>query len=120
MAKSIYQVAATFEKKLRRLASFSNFPDSETVAQIVNRVLKNNSQLVQGFKELGNVDVQNAIDNTSSVYIQLVFEPNRYEQLISEPDRSSLVNTLQPQIEQALKSQFGAFNFRIKLGFVPL
>ncbi len=119
MAKSIYQVATEFEKKLRKLA-YSNFPGPENVTEIVNKVLERNPNVLKGFKRLGNVDVQNTIENTCSVYIQLVFEPNRYEQLINEPFKSELINTLQPQIEQALKTEFAAFNFRIKLGTVPL
>lgn len=119
MVKSIYQVATEFEKKLRKLA-YSNFPGPENVTEVVNKVLERNPNVLKGFKQLGNVDVQNAIDNTSLVYVQLVFEPNRYEQLISEPFRSQLISSLQPQIEQALKTEFGAFNFRVKLGVAPL
>lgn len=123
MTKNIYQVATEFERKLRKLAQ-SNFPSEETVIPIIKSTLKstreNHPDLLNGLNQVSNVDVQNSIDNTCAIYLQLVFEPSRYEQLLEESSRNEVVSILKSALEQNLANYFKTFNFRVKIGFVPL
>lgn len=123
MAKNIYQVASEFQKKIRKLAQ-SNYPSEETVIPIIKSTLKatknNRPDLLNGLNQVSNVEVQNAIDNTCSVYLQLVFEPSRYEQLLAGQSRDEVISVLKPALEQNLSNSFQAFNFRVKIGLVPL
>lgn len=118
MAKNIYQVAAKFEKKLLKLA---NFPDPQRVTPIIQRVVDSakeaNKQLLGSVKDIASVSVENTIDNLV-VYFQLVVDPSKYTQLINEPYKSDIKNTLKPLIEQALNSSFRPFDFKAKIGIV--
>lgn len=120
MAKSIYQVADYFEKRLLKLA---NYPDVSTVTPIIQRAVdsakNSNKLLLEPVKRVDSVNVQNSIDNMS-VYFQLSVEPNQYDQLTNEPYKSDIINYIRPIVEQALNATFRQFEFKVKIGIVPL
>lgn len=124
MAKSIYQVADYFEKKLLKLASAVT---TETVTPIIERVVASakseNKQLLGPVNRVDAVNVQGGIATQAAVQFQLVIEPSKYEQLASEPTRTDVVNFLTPRVEQALNAAFpnqAQFGFRIRIAITPL
>lgn len=119
MAKSIYHIAAEFEKKLLKRASY---PDKQNVTQVIQRVVdsakNSNKQLLGAVKSIDTVTVQQTIENIL-VYFQLVVDPTKYEQLINEPYKTEINNALKPLIEQELNSTYHPFDFKVKIGIVP-
>ena len=120
MAKNIYQVADLFEKKLLKLAAY---PDVTTVTPVIERAVESakglNKQLLGAVKRVDNVSVQNTIDSMS-VYFQLSLEPKQYNQLVNEPYKSNITNYVKPIVERALNANFRQFDFKVKIGLVPL
>lgn len=119
--KTIYQIAQHFETQLKKRAD-SLFPTSEKALEIIKNVFDSykSNPLFKEVVEIGKPDVQNTIDNTSMVYFQLIVKPQSYEQLINEPEKTQLTSLLKPAVEEALKNAFGAFNFKVKIGIVPV
>lgn len=119
--KTIFQVASLFEQKLKKQAS-SNYPESESVQPIVERVVdslrSSNKELLGSVKNISKVDVQTNIENGCLVYFQLIVEPQKYTYLIEEPQKSNTTNVLKAPIENALKAKFPVFDFRVKIGIV--
>lgn len=116
---NIFTLARYFE--IKKLAE-SNYPSAESVTPIVSRVVDSfrSNPLMKAVVRINQpVDVQVNMDAECYVYFQLIVKPAVYQQLINEPDRSQLINLLVPPATQALKAQYSAFQFHVKLGIVP-
>lgn len=111
------------EQYLEKTAS--NFPSPETVFPLVQQTVEanKNNPLFQGVVEVAqpiSVDV-NTLDARCSVYFQLVLEADTYNRVMNEQDlRAGLVQLLEPTLQQALQQKFRAYEFKVKVGMVPV
>lgn len=117
----LFKVADRFEQKLKKYASY---PTPETVKPIVEEVLNtvraSNKQILGSVKEVSKVDVQTNFENTCFIYFQLVVDPIKYNYLMEEPQKSLVTYILKEPMETALKTRFATFEFKVKIGIVPV
>lgn len=115
------KLAQQFEDKLKKYASF---PTVETITPIIEAIVNSsrssNKELLGAVKSVSNVSMTNNIDNLCSVYFQLIVDPNKYMYLIEEPQKSQTISILKEPIENTLRGKFPAFDFRVKIGIVPV
>lgn len=121
-AKKITYLGLKVQQFLEKTAT--SFPSHETVYPLIVQVIEASkaSPFLSGFVEVATpvtVDVD-TMDAKCSVYFQLVFEADEYTRIMNEPDlKVSLVQLIQPTVQQSLQQKFRAYEFRVKLGVVP-
>ncbi len=124
MTKSIFQVASYFQNKLIKNASYPTPEGISSIAkELVDNLKSSNKQLLGGVKTVDNVSLSGGeFGEPYKVYLQLVFLPSWYKQIITyEEIKSNIVNLVKTSLEEKLRTQYSSnFGFSVTVGIAPV
>ncbi|CAB4196483.1 hypothetical protein UFOVP1290_3 [uncultured Caudovirales phage] len=124
MTKSIFQVASYFQDKLIKNASYPTSEGISSIAkELVDSLKSSNKQILGGVKTVDNVSLSGGeFGEPYKVYLQLVFVPNWYNQIVIDQDlKSNIINLVKSSLEEKLRTQYSSnFAFSVNIGIVPV